>query len=75
MDLIETLKGDLMDVEMALQQTLDSARSQFFGEIKKINEDMTTVQAEAFANISAEFQQFGTKLKEELNKEKDDFAR
>ena len=38
--LIYTLKGDLMDIEMALQQTLDSAKGQFFSEIKKINDDM-----------------------------------
>jgi len=33
---------------MALQQTLDSARVQFFAEIKRINDDMLTLQTEAF---------------------------
>ena len=42
--LIYTLKGDLMDIEMALQQTLDSAKGQFFSEIKKLNEEMATQQ-------------------------------
>lgn len=71
--LIYTLKGDLMDIEMALQQTLDSAKGQFFSEIKKINEEMATLQAEVFSNISSEFVAFGIKLKEELNKEKENF--
>ena len=71
--LIETLKGDLLDIEMALQQTLETARYQFFGEIKKINEDMGALQTDAFQNISNEFQQFGIKLKEELNKERESF--
>lgn len=34
---------------------------------------MSVLQSEAFGNISAEFQQFGIKLKEELNKEKEAF--
>lgn len=38
--LIETLKGDLLDIEMALQQALESARSGFFTTIKGINDDM-----------------------------------
>ena len=65
------LKGDLMDIEMALQQTLETARLQFFGEIRKINEEMVALQSEVFQNISSEFAQFGLKLKEELNKEKE----
>ena len=65
------LKGDLMDIEMALQQTLETARLQFFGEIRKINEEMVALQSEVFQNISSECAQFGLKLKEELNKEKE----
>ena len=38
--LIETLKGDLLDIEMAIQQALESARSGFFTTIKGINDDM-----------------------------------
>ena len=34
---------------------------------------MGVLQTDAFANISAEYQQFGIKLKEELNKEKEAF--
>ena len=73
LELIETLKGDLLDIEMALQQTLEAARYQFFNEVKKINEDMSAMQTDAFTNISNEFQQFGLKLKEELNKERESF--
>ena len=73
LELIETLKGDLLDIEMALQQTLEGARSQFFTEVKKINDDMGALQTDAFQNISNEFQQFGIKLKEELNKERESF--
>lgn len=62
-----------MDIEMALQQTLDSAKGQFFTEIKKLNEEMASQQAEVFGNISSEFVAFGIKLKEELNKEKENF--
>ena len=72
-ELVVELKGDLLDIEMALQQTLEAARSQYFGEIKKINDEMAQLQSEAFGNISAEYQGFGIKLKEELNKEKELF--
>ena len=65
------LKGDLLDIEMALQQTLESARTQYFNEIKLINEEMQALSTECFTNgISSEFIQFSTKLKEELNKER-----
>ena len=70
-ELIAELKGDLLDIEMALKQTLDAACSQYFNEIKKINEEMHGLTAEVFVNISGEFLQFSIKLKEELNKEKE----
>lgn len=47
-ELIMALKGDLMDIEMALQQTLEQARTQFFNEIRKINEEMAALQSEVF---------------------------
>ena len=72
--LILTLKGDLLDTEMALQQTLEAARSQFFAEIKKINDEMVQLQADCFVNIQSEFAQFATKLKEDLNKERENFT-
>ena len=34
---------------------------------------MSAMQTDAFTNISNEFQQFGLKLKEELNKERESF--
>ena len=68
------LKGDLLDIEMALQQTLESARTQYFNEIKLINEEMQALSTECFTNgISSEFVQFSMKLKEELNKERLNF--
>lgn len=73
-NLILVVKGDLLDIEMALQQTLESARGQFFNEIKRINEEMAGLTTEAFQSISSEFAQFGIKLKEDLNKEKESFA-
>ena len=72
-ELIVTLKGDLLDIEMALQQALELARGSFFNSIKSINEDMNSNQQECFTNISEEFAQFSVKLKEELNKERDNF--
>ena len=33
LDLIDTLKGDLMDIEMALQHSLEQARSSFTNEV------------------------------------------
>ncbi len=39
-ELINELKGDLLDVEMALQQALDLARSSFFNSVKTINDDI-----------------------------------
>ena len=58
---------------MALTSTLEGARNQFTAEINKINIDMTTSQTEVFAQISSEFQAFSIKLKEELNKEREQF--
>ena len=69
--LIVTLKGDLLDIEMSLNQALDSARSAFVSTVKTINEEMHGLQSDCLSSITQEFQVFGTKLKEELNKEKE----
>ena len=72
-DLIVTLKGDLLHIEMNLSSALDKARGDFRNEINKINEEMTKDQNILSGSISVEFQTFGQKLKEELNKEKEQF--
>ena len=60
---------------MALQQALDSARSAFVSTVKAINDEMQQLQGDCISSISQEFQTFGTKLKEELNKEKEMFTK
>ena len=71
---IETLKGDLLDIEMALQHSLEGARSGFFSQVKQMNDEMTTQQGEVFTQIAGEVQaQFSLRLKEELTKEKENF--
>ena len=74
LSLIESLKGDLLDIEMALQQALEQARSGFISTVKAINDEMALLQTDAFQHISNEMQQqFSQKLKEELNKEREQF--
>lgn len=66
--MIEILKGDLMDIEVALQQALELARSSFIAEVKNINDDMFAQQRLTFDAITAEIStQFTQKLKEALN--------
>ena len=74
LQLIETLKGDLLDIELALQQAIETARGAFVTTINNINTEMGAKQQEAFSSISNEFQTFSQKLKEELNREKDQFV-
>jgi hypothetical protein len=71
--LIDALRGDLMDIEMAIQQALESARNGFINTVKAINDDMVAFQTDLFAQISNELQVFGQKLKEDLNKEREQF--
>ena len=71
---IETLKGDLLDIEMALQHSLEGARGGFFSQVKSMNDEMNTQQGEVFNQITGEVQaQFSLRLKEELSKEKENF--
>lgn len=72
-EMISDLKGDLLDIEMALKQTLDAAFNQFVAEINSINVDMAGTTSDIFVLLSGEFTQFGTKLNEELNKEREQF--
>ena len=62
-----------MDIEMAIQQALESARNGFINTVKAINDDMVAFQTDLFAQISNELQVFGQKLKEDLNKEREQF--
>ena len=55
LDLILALKGDLLDIEMALHQALDSASGSFFNTVKAINEEMSNHQSELSANLGNEF--------------------
>ena len=61
-EMISDLKGDLLDIEMALKQTLDAAFNQFVAEINGINVDMAGTTSDIFVALSGEFTQFGTKL-------------
>ena len=49
--LVINLKGDLLDIEMALQASLESARNSFVNQIKSINELEVGVLALVFVNI------------------------
>lgn len=68
--LVMNLKGDLLDIEMELQGSLESARSNFVSHIKGINDAMLDMQTALSTEIQREFANFGVKLKEELNKER-----
>ena len=72
-DLILALKGDLLDIEMALYQALDSSRSQFFSNVTSFNNDIINQQTELGTQISNEVGQFSQKLREELNRERENF--
>ena len=73
-ELILTLKGDLMDIEMATKQSLDSAMTSFISNVKNINDQITEAQLNLMTEVSNEFSNFAIKLKEELNKERDQFV-
>ena len=71
--LIATLKGDLLDIEMALTQSLDQARQAFINTIKNLNDDIAEFQRILISEVTNEVGIFGQKLKEELNKERESF--
>ena len=73
-DLIVELKGALLDIEMALQQSLDSARASFFQNVRGINDQIADAQQTLMQDISGEFINFAVKLKEELNREREQFV-
>jgi len=63
----------LLDIEMALYQALDSSRAQFFNNVQHFNNEIHTQQQELNGTISAEVAQFAIKLREELNRERENF--
>lgn len=73
-NLIVELKGDLLDIEMALQQSLEAARSGFVANVNTINSSIQEAQLNLSQEISTEFINFATKLKEELNRERENFV-
>ncbi len=73
-ELNNELKGDLLDIEMALQQALESAKASFFAQVKTINEDIGKEQIDTTSAVNLELQVFSQKLKEELNRERESFV-
>ena len=73
-DLIVELKGALLDIEMALQQSLEQARSSFVSTVRGINESIQEAQQTLMQDMSGEFINFAVKLKEELNREREQFV-
>ena len=49
LELIQTLKGDLMDIEVAIQHALEQARGSFVTEVNQILNDMLENQNAIFA--------------------------
>ena len=74
LDLIVELKGALLDIEMALEQSLDSARSSFFQNVRVINDQIADAQSTLMEELTGEFIDFAAKLKEELNREREQFV-
>jgi len=73
-ELIAELKGALLDIEMAMEQSLDKAMAGFINNVKGINEQISEAQLVLAAEVSSAFQDYAVKLKEELNKEREQFA-
>lgn len=59
---------------MALQQSLEAARSGFVANVNTINSSIQEAQLNLSQEISTEFINFATKLKEELNRERENFV-
>ena len=59
---------------MALQQSLDQARTGFVSNVNTINTSITEAQLNLSQEISAEFSNFAQKLKEDLNRERENFV-
>lgn len=59
---------------MALQQSLEAARSGFVANVNTINASIQEAQLNLSQEISTEFINFATKLKEELNRERENFV-
>ena len=71
LDSIEMLNGELMDIEIKLQNALKISTGQFTTQVGAIITDMKSFSEELFKDVAEEVAAFYEKLKEQCNAEKD----
>ena len=71
--MIDVLKGELFDIEINLQNALKASRDKLFANIKTKIGNMKDITETLFGNVGVETSNFNDRLKEECEKEKQNF--